>query len=97
MWETIKNLGHSPWPMMIGAGKDAVDGLIVGAESRMSALNDTIGNVTAAMLAPTSAGASTSYSGGINISVSGAGDPNTVADRVFAKFVREMALTTGGV
>jgi len=96
MWETIKALGRSPWPMMIGAGKDAVDGLIVGAESRMGALNDTIGNVTAAMLAPTSAGSSTSYSGGISISVSGAGDPNTVADRVFAKFVREMALTTGG-
>lgn len=35
------------------------------------------------------------YNGGINISVSGAGDPNAVADRVFSRFVREMGLREG--
>lgn len=33
--------------------------------------------------------------GGMTISVSGAGDPNAVADRVFAKFAREMGLAGG--
>jgi hypothetical protein len=38
-----------------------------------------------------SGGSNTNY-GGITINVSGAGDPDAVADRVFAKFSREMAL-----
>lgn len=99
MWETIKNLGHSPWPMMVTAGQDAVDGLIVGADSRMSALNDTIGNVTAAMMAPLGAGsAGTNYGGVTNIfNITESKDAKATANESFALFTRQMALTTGGV
>jgi len=72
---------------MLGAG--LAEGM-AGSERKVSA---AAGSMAGAAMS----GMSTTYSGGININVSGAGDPNAVADRVFARFVREMALTTGGV
>lgn len=72
---------------MLGAG--LVEGM-AGSERKVSA-------AAGSMAGSTLAGMATNYNGGISINVSGAGDPNAVADRVFARFVREMALTTGGV
>ncbi len=99
IWNRIPKQGNSPWPVMIGAGKDAVDGLIIGADSRMDKLNDTIGNITAAMLAPMGADSSGVNYGGVTnyFTITESKDAKATANETFAIFAREMALTTGGV
>lgn len=42
-------LGHSPWPIMIDAGKDAIDGLIIGWQSRINDLRGAIVATAGAM------------------------------------------------
>lgn len=68
------------------------EGLILGMANAERKVANAAGSMTGAAMSGMS-----NYNGGINISVSGAGDPNAVADRVFARFTREMALSTGGV
>lgn len=42
LFQKIPGLGHSPWPMMIDAGRDAMTGLILGWSSKQSALDKAI-------------------------------------------------------
>lgn len=70
------------------------EGLIQGMARSERSVAAAAGGMSGAAYAGMSG---TTINGGMTIQVSGAGDPNAVADRVFSRFVREMALTTGGV
>lgn len=72
---------------MLGAG--LIEGMASSERKVFAAANSMSNAAATGMSGPT-------INGGMTIQVSGAGDPNAVADKVFARFVREMALTTGG-
>ena len=68
-------------------GQGFADGINSASRSVSAAAGGLTGSAAAGM--------ATNYNGGINISVSGAGDPNAVANAVFAVFSRELALQRG--
>lgn len=95
-WDAIQSKLHikSPSELTTWAGEMLGEGLSDGMANSERKVALAAGSMSGAAI---SGMAGATYNGGINISVSGAGDPNAVADRVFSRFVREMALTTGGV
>lgn len=101
-------LGYaSPAKIMIPIGDGIAAGFAVGIErgarrymaDALEALSDPLGGGiglgSAAMLAVGASGGTTNSYGGITINVIGAGEPDTVADRVFATFARELGLREG--
>lgn len=97
----IPGLGHSPWPMMIDAGKDAMDGLIIGMDDRLANLDKQVNatvTTTAKAGAPimATAGVGQTPTGAmgaapvINVEINSNQNPQEIADLVTARVTRAL-------
>lgn len=83
--------------LLVNSGRLVMQGFSRGLADGWQDVSGQLGGFTADI--PTAFSSSTNGTttnmGGITIQVSGAGDPDAVADRVFAKFSRELGLQAG--